>query len=154
MADNFSFNPLKSLSVVGKLDQTEFFENVCIRNCELSFGNWALTLADITISHADNFKLSTDLIFDVTCNLVQEHSFTITKTVRVQSASLAKYCVEKKPKLKVNLLPNRWFTINNPCENILIQLKQWPSEKPLTENDKKFLKETTICFTILLKRIN
>ena len=67
MTDNFSFNPLKTFSVVGKLDKTEFSENLCTRNSEISFGNWMLNLADITISHAENFILSTDLIFNVSC---------------------------------------------------------------------------------------
>jgi len=110
MTNVFSFNPLKTLSVIGKLNETEFSENVCVRNNDLSVGNWTLNLADITLAYPDNFKLSTNLVFDITCNLVQSYSYTKTRTVTLSSVSLTKFFIDSKPKVNVCYLPGINFT--------------------------------------------
>jgi len=154
MSDFFGVNPLKTTSVTGKLDKSEFSANVCIRNNDLCVGNWALSLSDIVLSYPANFSLSTSLLFDISCNFVQGYSFTATKTVSLTNVSLIKFYIDPKPKINVSYLPQRWFNINNPHEVITIKLNPWPSQKNLTSNDKKLLSDTSICFTLLFKRIN
>lgn len=151
---DFSFNPLKTITVTGKLSETVFSENICIRNCDIGVGNWTLSLSDITFAYPDNFKLSTSLIFDINCNLVQNYCFNESKIVTLKNVSLVKFVIESEPKVLVNFLPQRWFTINNPSEIIILTLSPWPIKKDINKDDKKLLKDSTICFTVLFKRIN
>jgi len=152
--NGISCNPLKTLSVSGKLNKLTFSANVCVRNNDLSVGNWGLNLADISLAYPDNFKLSTNLVFDIACNLVQGYTFTESKTVTFTSVPLIKFFIDAKPKVNVSYLPQRWFTINNPSEIITLTLCPWPSKKKETTADTKFLSETNICFTLLFSRIN
>lgn len=154
MSDIISLNPLKTLSVSGKLSSNIFIENVCQRNNDISVGNWTISLAEVTLKYPKDFTLSTTLLFDITCNLVQSYSFNESKTVSLKSESLVKFFVNSTPTINVSYLPQRWFIINNPTDTLTITLKHWPSKPTLTEDDKKLLAKTHICFTLLLKRIN
>lgn len=154
MSDIISFNPLKTLSVSGKLSKNIFIENVCLRNNDIRVGNWTISLADVTLKYPKEFTLSTTLLFDITCNLVQSYSFNDSKTVSLKSESLIKFAVNSSPTINVSYLPQRWFIINNPSDTLTITLKHWPSMPTFTEEDTKLLAKTNICFTFLLKRIN
>lgn len=154
MSEVITPNPLKTLSVTGKLNTFVFSDNVCLRNCDLSVGNWGINIADIALSYPKDFLISTTLLFDIKCNLVQSYSFNQTKTVSLTSVSLLKFFIDSKPTTNVTYLPQRWFNINNASEIITITLVPWPEKKKLSKAEQLLVDQISICFTILLKRLN
>jgi hypothetical protein len=154
MSEVITPNPLKTLSVTGKLNTFVFSENVCLRNCDLSVGNWAINIADIALSYPKDFSISTTLLFDIKCNLVQSYSFNQTKTVSLTSVSLLKFFIDSKPTTNVTYLPQRWFNINNASEIITITLIPWPEKKTLSKAEQSLVDQISICFTVLFKRLN
>jgi len=125
----------------------KFVSRLCPDYLQLQYGIWETSIADVTFTCLKPVFKSA--IFELSTNLVQGHSFSVSRRLCKENIILCTTLFNKDNQLTVHSAPVlKWFIVNNvPNEYLTIFIDQKPKK---IANEANFV---LISVTILLRRI-
>jgi len=140
-------NPLKSILIRGDCSSTDIKYQLCQDYCQIQYGTWEIAIADVYFCTLK--PIASNVIFELSTNMVQGHAFSVTRRLSKQNIVLSSVLFSHEQKETIQT-PHflKWFVVNNvPSDYVSVYLNQWPS-KTITDTGKVIL-----TVNVLLRRI-
>jgi len=121
-------NPLKSIVIRGDINSTEIKYKLCQEYLQLPIGIWEVSIGDIAFFCTR--PIESNSIFEISSNVVQGHSFSITRRLCKENIILSTFLLNSEYRRANIKTPQilKWFVVNNvPSEYLSVYVNEWPS---------------------------